>query len=258
MCVRAWHYSGKPYCKSIMHIGAFLDDRLCGVLAWGPGIDTRKLIGVIPGTPWDGYLELNRMAFSSALPRNSESRALSICVRLMRRHAPWLHWLVSFSDGAQSGSGTIYRAAGWTLTQQRENVTLYRAPNGVIVSQVGVRTSTKLQRMIGAKSIAESQCTRLQGKMRRYMMSMRRECDDIIESMKIPFAGTVQDSSTAPLPRAFDSTCPLYMPTQMGERPALGAYIAAMPRYTDPHGAYMHTKSSLRRAHGAYADLWSK
>lgn len=244
-CVLAWHYSGRPYNKSVLHCGAFLDGRLCGVLAWGPGVDTRKLIGLIPGTPWDGYLELNRMAFSPALPRNSESRALALCVRMMRKNAPWLRWLVSFADGAQSGSGTIYRAAGWALTQARENSTLWRTASGAVVSTVGVRTSARLRAELGGRDVRRAGCSRLVGQMRRYMMPMCDEAATAIAAMRIDYAGTIQDGSAAPPTRAFDSTCPLYVPVQTGDRPTMQEAIAAMPRYTDPMGA---TGRSARRA----------
>lgn len=236
-CVRAWHYSRKPYSKSVLHIGAMLDGRLCGVMSWGPGVDTRKLIGLIPGTPWDGYLELNRMAFSPALPRCSESRALSVCVRAMRRHAPWLRWLVSFADGAQSGSGTIYRAAGWTLTQARENATLWRDAHGAVVSTVGVRTSGRLRRMLGGRDVRRAGCERLVGQMRRYMLAMTDDARVAVAAMRIEYADTSTGGAETPSPRAFDSTCPLYVPHTLGDRPTLAEAISAMPRYTDPHGA---------------------
>ena len=56
------------------------------------------------------------MAFTDVLPRNSESRALGIAMKLIRKHAPQIKWVVTFADGAQCGDGTIYRAAGFVLT----------------------------------------------------------------------------------------------------------------------------------------------
>ena len=66
-------------------------------------------------------LELNRMAFSDVLPRNSESRAMAIAFKLIKKHYPHIEWVVSFSDGTQCGDGTIYRAAGFVLTDIRES-----------------------------------------------------------------------------------------------------------------------------------------
>jgi hypothetical protein len=93
-------------------------------------MDRSKLLGLVAGTPWFGILELNRMAFSERLPRNSESRALGVALRLLRRGYPHLQWLVSFADGTQCGDGAIYRATGWLLTKIRRNKGLYRTPDG--------------------------------------------------------------------------------------------------------------------------------
>jgi hypothetical protein len=119
--VQAVHYSGKTTTNSQLHLGVFLNGRLEGAMQFGPSLDKRKIQGLVEGTPWNGFLELNRMAFSEALPRNSESRALAVAFRLIRKHYPHVQWVVSFSDGAQCGDGTIYRASGFVLTAIKPN-----------------------------------------------------------------------------------------------------------------------------------------
>jgi len=83
-----YHYSGKAYPKSQLHIGVFYRGRLEGAMQYGPPIDRRRLLPLVEGTEWHEFCELNRMAFGPALPRNAESRALSIASRLIREHAP--------------------------------------------------------------------------------------------------------------------------------------------------------------------------
>ena len=61
-------------------------------------------------------LELNRMAFDDTLPKNSESRCIAVSIRLIKKNAPHIRWLLSFADGTHCGDGTIYRAAGFKLT----------------------------------------------------------------------------------------------------------------------------------------------
>lgn len=61
------------------------------------------------------------MAFSDLLPKNSESRAIAISIRLLKQKAPHLKWIISFADGCQCGDGTIYRASGFELTNIKEN-----------------------------------------------------------------------------------------------------------------------------------------
>ncbi len=122
--VKRLHYSGKVVQNSQLHFGVFLDGRLEGVMSFGPSMDKRKVQGLVAGTGWNGFIELNRMAFSDRLPRNSESRALGVAMRLIRKHYPHIEWVISFADGTQCGDGTIYRASGFALTGIRENATL--------------------------------------------------------------------------------------------------------------------------------------
>lgn len=119
--VRRVHYSGKVVNNSQFHIGVFLGGRLEGAMQFGPSIDKRRLSGLVSGTGWNQFIECNRMAFSEALPRNSESRALSVAMRLLRKHAPHLLWVISFADATQCGDGAIYRASGFALTGIKRN-----------------------------------------------------------------------------------------------------------------------------------------
>lgn len=86
--IRAHHYSGKVVNNSKLHFGVFLDGTLHGVMSYGPSLDKSKIIGLVEGTGWNEFLELNRMAFDSVLPRNSESRAISMSIKLIRKYAP--------------------------------------------------------------------------------------------------------------------------------------------------------------------------
>lgn len=123
--VRRVHYSGKVVQNSQLHLGVFLDGKLEGAMQFGPSLDKRKVQGLVEGTGWNSFLELNRMAFSDRLPRNSESRALGVALRMIRTHYPHIEWIVSFADGTQCGDGTIYRASGFVLTQVKMNKSLW-------------------------------------------------------------------------------------------------------------------------------------
>ena len=83
--VRTHHYSGTIVNNSKVHFGAFLDDRLHGVLSYGPSMDKSKIIGLVAGTEWNEFLELNRMAFDEYLPRNSESFCIAKSIRLIKK-----------------------------------------------------------------------------------------------------------------------------------------------------------------------------
>jgi len=126
--VRRVHYSGKVVNNSQLHIGVFYQGRLEGAMQFGPSLDKRKIQGLVEGTGWNEFIELNRMAFTDALPRNSESRALSVAMRLLRKYAPHIKWVVTFADGAQCGDGTIYRGAGFVLTNIKRNDQIWEFP----------------------------------------------------------------------------------------------------------------------------------
>ena len=128
--VREHHYSGKVVNNSCLHFGAFLDGKLHGVLSYGPSMDKRHVLGLVEGTQWDGCLELNRMAFDDYLPKNSESFCIAKTLRMIRKQAPQVKWVVSFADGAQCGDGTIYRASNFILTSIKANKTLLEFPTG--------------------------------------------------------------------------------------------------------------------------------
>lgn len=131
------HYSGGSTNNSQLHFGIFYNGRVEGALQFGPPIDKRKLLPLVEGSQWNDFLELNRMAFSEVLPRNSESRAIAICMRLIKKHYPHLKWIVSFADGTQCGDGTIYRASGFVLTNINSNKTMCRLADGSIAANHG-------------------------------------------------------------------------------------------------------------------------
>ena len=130
--VKRVHYSGKVVQNSQLHIGVFYRGELEGAMQFGPSLDKRKIQGLVSGTQWHEFIELNRMAFSDTLPRNSESRALSIAMKLLRKFAPQIKWVITFADGTQCGDGTIYRAAGFMLTGIKVNKSILEMPDGTI------------------------------------------------------------------------------------------------------------------------------
>ena len=131
--VRSVHYSGKVATNSQLHIGIFYQGKLEGALQFGPSLDKRKLTGLVEGTEWNEFIELNRMVLTDELPRNSESRAIAVSMRLLRKYAPHLKWAVSFADATQCGDGTIYRASGFVLTGIKKNSDLWKLSTGEVV-----------------------------------------------------------------------------------------------------------------------------
>jgi len=152
--VKKHHYSGKVVPNSSLHFGCFLDNKLHGVMSYGSPFVKKNVIGYVSPQKWSGMLELNRMAFDDYLPKNSESRCLSIAFRLIKKNAPHIKWILSFSDGTASGDGTIYRASGFVLTQINVNKSILVLPDGERVASLPITNR-------GDKSTMKRVCAKL-------------------------------------------------------------------------------------------------
>ena len=160
--VKKNHYSKKVVQNSILHFGAFLDGRLHGVMQYGNPLDKSKLLNLVntsnigKNKKWNELLELNRMVFNDFLPKYSESRCISISIKLIKKNAPQIKWIVSFSDATQCGDGTIYRASGFHLTGIKKSKNLARLPTGEVVHKMTLETSpTSPRKELGGKSYYE-------------------------------------------------------------------------------------------------------
>jgi len=183
--MRELHYSGKVVPNSQLHIGAFLNGKLEGALQFGPPMDKRKVLPLVEGTEWNGMMELNRMAFSDDLPRNSESRALGVTMQLVEDFAPHVEWILSYADATQCGDGTIYRAANFLLTGIKENDQILKLPDGRKVARM---TYTKGQhvRDDGGATIPE-EAEKVPGYQLRYIYFINDDARDRLTVPEIPY-----------------------------------------------------------------------
>jgi hypothetical protein len=166
--VQSLHYSGKTVQNSQLHLGVFLDGKCGGAMQFGPSFDKRKIQGLVRGTLWNEFIELNRMAFADWLPRNGESRALGFAFRWMRKQYPQLKWCVSFADGTQCGDGTIYRASGFALTGITHNNSIIELPSGEKVASMTFTKGSHILKQNGRAGIPEGS-KRLPGFQLRYI-----------------------------------------------------------------------------------------
>jgi hypothetical protein len=141
--VKKHHYSGKVVPYSVLHFGCFLDGKLHGVMQYGHSMVKANTYTLVTPSSWNGYVELNRMAFDDYLPKNSESRCLSISIKLIKKNAPHVKWILSYSDATQCGDGCNYRAAGFYLTGIKVNKTMLKFPNGEVVADIVFRNDYK-------------------------------------------------------------------------------------------------------------------
>ena len=114
--IEANHYLGyaPPGCKFCL--GIYADNDLAGVMIFGRPIARME--------DQEGSLELTRM-FLYDSPKNSESRALSLAEKWIRRNRTERR-LIAYSDTAEGHLGTIYRAANWKMVKEVRSETWIR------------------------------------------------------------------------------------------------------------------------------------
>jgi hypothetical protein len=173
--VKRHHYSGKVVNNSTLHFGCFLDGKLHGVISYGSPFDKRKVLGMVQPSLWNEMLELNRMAFDDYLPRNSESRCLAISIKLIKRNAPHIKWILSFSDGTQSGDGAIYRASGFYLTSIKPNSSIIELPNGKRVASMTFTKGKHILSQNGRAGVPEGS-KKVEGYQFRYIYLIDKTC----------------------------------------------------------------------------------
>lgn len=130
--VRKYHYSGKVVANSKLHLGIQNPcGTLLGVLQYGPPMNGEKTACKI--SPFENMFELNRMVMVDSEPRNSESRAISLCNKWLRKNTD-IQWLLSFSDGKEGNVGYIYQATNWKYLGYRVSNSFYELDGDVVHS----------------------------------------------------------------------------------------------------------------------------
>lgn len=178
--IKKHHYSGKVVNNSFLHFGAFLDKRLHGVMSFGHSTSKHLTKELVKNTGWNEFCELNRMAFDDYLPRNSESYCIGKALRLLKKNAPHLKWVISFADGCSCGDGTIYRASNFVLTQIKKNNAIYVNDNGDKVHTITFHHNPNMDKRGGYKL--------LEGYMFRYIYFLDKKCIKDLTCEIIPFS----------------------------------------------------------------------
>lgn len=180
--IKKHHYSGKVVPNSQLHFGAFLDGKLHGVMSYGPSTDKKRIQPLVKNTGWNEFIELNRMAFDEYLPRNSESRCIAYSIKLIKKNAPQIKWIISFADGCQCGDGTIYRASNFKLTGIKKNRGMRIDENGKVYHEITF-SAHKPNEMEKFKDMKK-----LQGFQLRYIYFIDPEKEKDLTVSIIPFS----------------------------------------------------------------------
>lgn len=190
--MQRWHYSGALKSNACVRLGVFdADGSIAGALAFGPPIDKRRSIRLVSGTPWNGMVELTRMALRPDLPKNSESRVLSVALRMLRKTYASLEWVLTFADATQCGDGAIYRALGALLTGVKRNSTMLRMPSGEVVSDKTLDNTYG-----GKKRAKDSGAVPLDGFQIRYIIPVRGDIQSRLTVPVLPYSA-ITDAGAA-------------------------------------------------------------
>ena len=113
----AWHYSGVGFKKAILNLGVFRkeDNLLVGVLQWGCSFQEKIKLDRYVKEPIEKseYLELNRFCMADSEGKNSESQAISLGIKWIKKYRPNVRLLVSYSGRKEGNYGYIYQATNW-------------------------------------------------------------------------------------------------------------------------------------------------
>ncbi|EOF5314644.1 protein mom [Salmonella enterica] len=107
------HYSHRFVNNSYLHLGVFSHRDLVGVMQWGYALNPNSGARVVTGTANREYMELNRLWLHDCMPRNSESRAISYALKLIRLLYPQVLWVQSFADERCGCLGVVYQASNF-------------------------------------------------------------------------------------------------------------------------------------------------
>lgn len=195
--VKENHYSHKVASTGLVNFGAFLDGKLIGVAQWGRPINKYLHLGIVEGTGWNDFLELNRLVCIDDTPPNTESRFISICLKLIKKQAPQIKWVISYADATQCGDGTIYRASGFYLLSINNSEQLYILPSGEkvhLMALQGGHYSSKRKEML-AKGytnpkqyiVEQLKGKKLVGKQLKYIYFIDKSCKDRLTVPIVPF-----------------------------------------------------------------------
>jgi hypothetical protein len=213
--VRKHHYSGKVVPNSQIHLGVYYFGKLEGVMQFGPSLAKKNSIGLVAGTSWNGFIELNRMAFTDTLPKNSESRAIGIALRMIKKNAPTIEWVISFADGTTCGDGTIYRASGFVLTDIKVNTQLRIDPT------TGEPKHAMTAFHNGRKD-EFSKWERIPGWQLRYIYFLNQEARKRLTVPELPFSKIAEMGATmykGSRPGSIDSDAPDNLSGESGASP---------------------------------------
>ncbi len=117
------HYS-HSFPASLINFGIYDGKVLKGVICFGRGAN----MNVVKYLGTRNYLELTRLWIDDCLGKNTESRAISVAIRLIKKRYPFIEKIISYADKEQGHEGIIYKATGFI------HMGIQNTENGLIIN----------------------------------------------------------------------------------------------------------------------------
>ena len=112
-----YHYSQQAFKGAKINLGIFKKENnlLVGVLQWGRSASQKIRLDRYVKEPINinEYLELNRFCMADSEERNSESQAISLGIKWLKKNRPDIRLLVSYAGRKEGNYGYIYQATNW-------------------------------------------------------------------------------------------------------------------------------------------------
>lgn len=137
--IKTFHYSGKVVSNSKLHLGVFdkKTKKLVGALQYGYPIRDNTPNSIVTGSTRYNMMELNRMAMFDDAPKLSESQAIGLSLKYLKRYKKDIKWVLSYSDGKEGNVGIIYQATNWRYLGYLQAQTFHRL-DGEIIHNVSI------------------------------------------------------------------------------------------------------------------------
>lgn len=112
-----YHYSHIGFKKAKLNLGVFNKNtqKLVGVMQWGCSAqEAIRLDRYVKNLIYkEEYYELNRFCMADEEEKNSESQAISLGIKWIKKFQPYIRLLVSYAGRKEGNYGFIYQATNW-------------------------------------------------------------------------------------------------------------------------------------------------
>ena len=115
--MKQYHYSHQGFLGAKLNLGIFnkISHELVGALQWGRSAahNIRLDRYVKESLSINEYYELNRFCMADSEGKNSESQAISLGIKWIKKNQPSVRLLVSYAGRKEGNYGYIYQATNW-------------------------------------------------------------------------------------------------------------------------------------------------